>query len=136
MENCLDNDADLFAEIKRQRFNDNEDDVTIDGSSGSDIPDKFAEVYRELFNRCNDEEKIEELKNNINRRIGQNDLGEIDKINSSLIKEALDKIKSKKSDPLYDFSSDFLKNAPDVLHEHLAIVIKAFVTHAHVQKIF
>ena len=80
MENCLDNDADLFAEIKRQRFNDNEDDVTIDGSSGSDIPDKFAEVYKELFNRCNDEEKIEELKNNIDRRIGQMIWGKLIKL--------------------------------------------------------
>ena len=132
VENCLDTDTDLFAEIKRQRVNDNEDDVTIDGSSGSDIPNTFADVYKESFNRCNDEEKVEELKNDIEGRIDQNDLREIEKINSTLIKEALEKIKSNKSDPLFDFSSDFLKNAPDLLHEHLAIVIKAFVTHAHV----
>ena len=56
----------------------------------------------------------------------------MNRINSSTIKEALDKIKSNKSDSLYDFSLDFLKNAPDILHEHLAIVIKAFVLHAHV----
>ena len=132
VENCLDTDTDLFAEIKRQRANFNEDDVTIDGSSGRDIPNKFADVYKELFNRCNDEEKIKDMKNDIEGRIDQSDLREIDKINSTVIKEALDKIKSNKSDPLFDFSSDFLKNAPELLHEHLAIVIKAFVTHAHV----
>ena len=123
---------DIFAEIKRQRCSGNEDDVTIDGSSGQDIPEKFAGVYKELFNRSNDDEKIEQLRLDISRRISQDDFREIDKINSSTIKEALKKIKSNKSDPLYDFSSDFLKNAPDILHEHLAIVIKAFVTHAHV----
>ena len=36
---------DLFGEIKRQRYNGNEDDVTIDDASGSDIPEKFAEIY-------------------------------------------------------------------------------------------
>ena len=122
----------MFGEIKRQRFNGNDDNVTIDGSSGGDIPDKFADVYKELFNRSSDDEKIEELRRNIEGRISQDDVNEIDKINSSTIKEALERIKSNKSDPLYDFSSDFLKNAPDILHEHLAVVIKAFVTHAHV----
>ena len=33
---------------------------------------------------------------------------------------------------MFDFSSDLIKNAPDLLNEHLAIIIKAFVTHADV----
>ena len=132
VENCFENDVDLFGEIKRQRNNENADDVTIDGASGSDVPEKFAEVYKELFNRSKDEDKIEEMKTNINRKINQNDFIEIDRINSSTIKEALEKIKSNKSDPLYDFSSDFLKHAPDILHEHLAVMIKSFISHAHV----
>ena len=44
----------------------------------------------------------------------------------------MNKIKSNKSDPLYEFSSDFLKNVPDTLYDHIALVIKAFVTHGHV----
>ena len=49
IENCVENDTDLFAEIKKQRKNDNEEDVTIDGAAGSNIPNKFGEIYRELF---------------------------------------------------------------------------------------
>ena len=132
VENCLENDMDLFAEIKRQRSNDNEDDVTIDGAAGKDIPGKFAEVYDELYNRCDDDEKVEQIKLDIKSKIGQADLKEVEKINSTVIKEAMDRIKSNKSDPLYEFSSDFLKHAPDILYEHLALVIKSFVMHAHV----
>ena len=133
VENCLDNDMDLFAEIKRQRSNGNEDDVTIDGASGKDIPEKFAEVYNELFNRCSDDdEKVKVMKSEINNKIGAVDMEEISKINSVVINEAIDKIKSNKSDPLYDFSSDFIKHAPDILYEQLAIVIRSFVIHAHV----
>ena len=53
-------------------------------------------------------------------------------MNSVTVKEGIEKIKANKSDPIHDFSSDFLKNAPDILYEHLAIVIKAFVVHEHV----
>ena len=59
---------------------------------------------------------------------------EIDKINSVLIKEALDRIKPNKSDPIFDFTSDFLKNGPDILHEQLALVLKSFFIHGHVTK--
>ena len=38
IENCLDSDADLFEEIKKQRSVGNDDDVTIDGASGQAIP--------------------------------------------------------------------------------------------------
>ena len=48
VENCLEGDADLFKEIKKQRSNTNDDEVTIDGAAGNNIPGKFAEVYKEL----------------------------------------------------------------------------------------
>ena len=119
VENCLDDDMDLFKEIKKQRSNTNEDDVTIDGAAGDDIPEKFAKVYKELYNRSSDDEKVLNMKKQINGQIGQNDLKELDKINSVTIKEAIGKIKSNKTDPLYDISSDFLKHSPDILFEHL-----------------
>ena len=69
IENCLENDGDLFAEIRKQRSNSNEEDVTIDGASGDDIPNKFAGIYKELFNREDDDENIEHLNIKLNRRI-------------------------------------------------------------------
>lgn len=132
IENCLENDTDLFKEIKRQRSNANVDEVTIDGAEGDDIPDKFATIYKELFNRSKDDEKIEAMKVQIEDELGNDDLIEIERINSNTIKEAMDKIKSSKSDSIYDFSSDFLKNGPDILHDHLANILKAFAVHGHV----
>ena len=82
--------------------------------------------------RCNDDEKIAEMKVKLNTSISQADWVEIEKINSVTIKDAIDKIKSNKSDPLHDFSSDFLKHAPDILYEQLAVVIRSFVSHGHV----
>ena len=132
VENCLDGDQDLFKEIKKQRSNNNEDEVTIDGVSGDEIPGKFAEIYKDLYNMSSDEEAISGIRNQIKDKIRQPDIIEVDKINSNVIKEAIGKIKANKTDAIFDFSSDFLKNSPDILYELLATVIKSFVTHGHV----
>ena len=129
-QNCLENDADLFSEIKKQRANNNIEEVTIDGAAGQKIPNKFGEVYRELFNREKDEENVQEVFNSM--KIDEHSLKEVNRINALKVKEAIDKIKPNKSDPIWEFSSDFLKNGPDVLYECLSKIIKAFIIHGHV----
>ena len=57
---------------------------------------------------------------------------ELEKVNSSTIKEAIDKIKGNKSDSMYDFTSDFLKNAPEILFSHLSALLKSFLVHSFV----
>ena len=132
IENCLENDTDLFAEIRKQRSNPNQEDVTIDGAEGNEIPNKFAEIYSELFNREDDEESVESIHTSINHTINADSMAEVMKINSEIVKEAMKKIKPNKSDPIFDFSSDFLKNAPEVLFEHLALILRSFMVHGHV----
>ena len=132
IENCVENDTDLFAEIKKQRKNDNEEDVTIDGAAGSNIPNEFGEIYKELFNREDDDVNIEQLSDQIEGSINESASSELDKINSEKVREAMEKIKPNKSDPIFDFSSDFLKNAPDILYEHLSLILKSFLIHGHV----
>ena len=134
IENCLDDEKDLFREIKKQRGAEVIENVTIDGASGDKIPNKFAGVYRELYNREDDHENLNNILNSVNLNIGQESFAEIEKINSNLVKEALENIKANKSDPIYDFTSDFMKHAPDILFEHLAKVIKSFLIHGHVTK--
>ena len=135
IENCIEGDADLFAEIKKQRKNAADDDVTIDGVAGKDIPGKFANVYSELFNRETDDAEVNKVKVAIEDEIDEDSWNEINKVNSSSIKEALKRIKPDKSDPICNFSSDFLKNSPEVLIYHLEKMIKAFLVHGHVSEV-
>ena len=81
IENCVENDTDLFAEIRRQRSNDNQEDVTIDGAVGKDIPNKFSEIYSELFNREDDENDVLHISGEIERNINADAHKELDKIN-------------------------------------------------------
>ena len=112
-----------------------EDDVTIDGASGKEIPGKFAEVYSELFNRESDDEEVRKVSESIENKIDEESWKEIDKVNSASIKEALNKIKPNKSDPICNFSSDFLKNGPDILLYHLEKMIQSFLIHGHVSEV-
>ena len=67
--------------------------------------------------------------------LGQHAHEEIDKINFRTIKEALSRIKPNKSDPVWDFSSDFLKEGPDILIFHLEKMLKCSLIHGHVSEI-
>ena len=117
---------DLFSEIRRNRVIKNEDEVTIDGASGGDIPDAFVSVYRNIYNKARDDQKVEGILKKVNEMLGETDFLEVQKMNGFTVKEALSKIKSGKKDPIYEFSSDCLKNAPNIFHEYLASLIKAF----------
>jgi hypothetical protein len=135
IENCIDGYTDLFVEIKKQRKNVVEDDVTIDGASGNEIPGKFAEVYSELYNRESDDQEIGNISDVIENEIDEEAWKEIDKVNSASIKEALDKKTPNKSDPICNFSSDFLKNEPEILLYHLQKMIQSFMIHGHVSEV-
>ena len=45
------------------------------------------------------------------------------------------RIKPNKSDPICNFSSDFFKNAPDILIYHLEKIIRTFLVHGHVSEV-
>ena len=134
IENWFEKDTDILEEVKKQRRHDDEEDITIDGVADENIPNRFAEVYQELFNREQDQAIIGDISLEIEANL-RNANTEIDKINFRTIKEALGKIKSNKSDPVWDFSSDFLKEGPDILIYHLEVMIRSFLVHGHVSEI-
>ena len=59
--NCIDTDLDLFAEIKKQRMDKNQDEVTIDGVVGKGISEKFAEIYTKLYNTVEDDDEVKKV---------------------------------------------------------------------------
>ena len=59
---------------------------------------------------------------------------DVKKITPEIIKEASKNIKSGKSDLVWNFSSDFIKNGPNLLFEDLSIVIQAYFIHGHISE--
>ena len=57
---------------------------------------------------------------------------DVNKVTPEVVTEAVSNLKAGKSDPCYSFSSDCFKNAPPVLFDLLAALIRSFLIHGHV----
>ena len=124
----------MFDEIKKLRCSPNTTGNVIVGVS-EDIATHFADIYNNLYNSVDDQEDVQKLYRRINKRVNSCSLHDGSMVTPSIVSEAVDHLKSEKSDPSYDFSSDCLKNAPFVLFEQLATLFRIYLTHGHVSNI-
>ena len=127
----LDPSSDVDIEIKQMRkakesFVNKIDDKT------TDIEEHFAEIYESLYNSVDDCNDVKDVAKIIEAKISGDSSEEVMRVTPDLIKEAVKKVKPNKSDPMYDFTSDCLKNAPDSLFTHLSNILRSYLTHAHV----
>ena len=135
LEACFGNDKlDLFDEIRKIRRCSPTVATTIDGVS-EDVPEHFAGIYKDLYNSVSDGEDIRRIQEVVNNRIAMSSLNEVRKVSSELVKEAVSHLKPGKSDPVFLFGSDCLKNAPTVFYDHLTDVFKCFLIHGHVSSV-
>ena len=128
---CLNGDADLFEEVKKMRKAPEHVANTIDGVT-EDIPGHFSRIYSELYNSTGDADELARLSEEVDSKINFTHINDVEKVTDNIVKEAAKHLKSSKSDPVFDFSSDCLSNGPDVLFSHLAMIIRTFLIHNHV----
>ena len=72
------------------------------------------------------------IENEVHARVNQSHLKDVEKVTPELVKEAAKHLNNNKSDPIYSFTSDCLKNGPDSLFRHLSIALQSFLVHGHV----
>ena len=118
----------IFKEVKQHRGQTKMCSSTIDGTVGSEnIAEHFANIYSELYSKVELDDDFDKLSDDIKAKI--TDTSDISRVNESVVREALKKMKAGKSDTLYDFSSDCLINGPDSLIPHLTNLFKIFISH-------
>ena len=71
----------------------------------------------------------------LNSKIDSESFIEVEKITPAPIKEAISKLKNDKTEPLYHFNSDCMKNAPPILCELLAKLFRMYLIHDHISSI-
>ena len=106
---------------------------SIDGKS-ENVPDHFKNIYSELFNSVNDAENMAQVSQEIASRISSKDLDDIEKVTPDVVKQAAEKLKPGKSDPVYSFSSDCIKVDSDRLAELLSMIFQSYLIHGHVTR--
>ena len=119
----------IFQEIKKFRGKSSNSSSRIDDQVGSTKSNHFATIYRNLSNQVSQEQEINDLWAELNCKISSANIADIDRIDTSLLKIALGRMKCNKSDSLFDFQSDCLINGPPELAQHLVNQLKTFFTH-------
>ena len=133
IEGVSNGNVNIFKEIKKFRVTTKMCSSVVDSQTGSqNISNKFAEIYSNLYSQSDSvDTDLINLKNKTNNDIGDN-TEVIDKINESLIKEAINRMKVEKSDVMFEFSSDCIINAPEEIYTHIANMFKSFLVHGNV----
>ena len=104
----------------------------IDGNVGDkNISNHFSGIYETLFNSVPSDEALNELLKNININISEESLSDVDKISSTLIKDAINHLQKNKSDVSYDWKSDAFIQGAEALCSPLAFLFKSFLIHGH-----
>lgn len=124
----LNGGVNIFTEIKKLRGKSRNVSSTVDGrNSSQDISEHFAQIYQELYQRHELGDEFNDIYQSIDSRIDATLLQDIDKVNTKTVAAALDKLKSSKSDPVFDFNSDCLINSPPELIHHVTNLFKWFL---------
>ena len=130
LNSCINMGGNIFTELKAIRKSVPIIASKMDGNQ--DVKGVFKDKYEALYNSANDEEALMKVLQEVESRVTEASLIEVEKVTPSLVKEAAKKLKPGKSDPMFSFTSDCFKNAGDVLYDKLCTVIQGFLVHGHV----
>ena len=131
LNSCINNDHNIFDEIKRMRRCQQTPATTIDDVT-VDIPNYLLKKYERLHNSVNDESNLFELEEKMNEMIGEENLQYVDQITVDVVKDSIRKLKPAKMDPVMSITSDYLMNSPDRFYQILTAFLKTYIIHGHV----
>ena len=123
----------IFQKIKKFRGVSSSVSSRIDSEVGADnIANHFATIYRELYNRVELGDKIQEISSDIENEVDYHGQLQLDRINEELISKVLKMLKPNKCDALFDTMSDFYIHSPPDLVTHLTALVKLYFSHGTV----
>ena len=128
---CINGNGNIFEEVKKMRRSAPVVANSIDGHTEK-IEEHFKDTYQTLYNCTDDREEMVDLQMEVENNINISHLYDVNKVTATVVKKAMDQLKNNKSDPVFLFSSDCIKNAPGMLSDLLAVIIRSFLLHGHV----
>ena len=135
-EASMQGDVDLLREMKILRGGSDRNSElpdTVDGANGEDeIVEKFKLVYSTLYNSASSQPDMANLKVVVTQLIQSSSVSEVKKVTGAKVKEAVGAMKAMKGDVSGGFTSDALRNAPDILFDQLASVFRSWLFHGTV----
>ena len=129
--------SDLFKEMKKAQGGRHKPGLpeNVGGANGEEeICEKFCSVYSELYNSTGTEDKMNVIKERISAKIGDGASVEVNKISGGVVKTAAVTMKKNKGDVSGSYTSDAIRNAPDIFFDYLASVFRSWLFHGTVTR--
>ena len=128
---CLKGDKDMFKELNKIKNSKSIISSKIDGLDNPDeIADHFAHVYQNIYNREANNQPLQELLDEVQSNCNSDHLKDIELVTERLIRTIVkEKLKSSKTDPEFDLTTDAFKNSPDRLYDYLALMFRTMLIH-------
>ena len=122
----------LIRELKSQRSNYHSGRATKidDFSDHQDIANHFSTKYSHLYNKNGTSADLNILLDNLN--INVDSMSDVDLVSPELVFQAISSINLNKSDNVYNFKSNAIINAADILTNHITILLQSFLIHGYV----
>merc|ERR1711954_486452 len=96
-------------------------DTVIGAEAEQGIAEMFKESYENLFNSAPSGAEMETMKVNLETLIDVAAKDEVNKVTGDIVREAVSKLKPRKTDVSGGYISDALKLAPELLFDQLAV---------------
>ena len=129
---AMEGDAELIREMKTIRKGKTASSCelpdNVAGAVGEEnIAELFRASYEELYNSAPTGNEIQATRAAVEGMISQASKVETDRLTGDVVKDAVARLKSGKTDVNGSYVSDALKNAPDLFYKQLASVFRSWM---------
>ena len=129
--------SDLMNELKKARGGKHTPDLpeNVAGANGEEeICEKFRSVYSELYNSAGSGDEMNTIKQRVEASVCEQSWDKVSKVTSEVVKLAAVTMKKSKGDVTGSYTSDAIRNAPDLLFDRLASVFRSWLCHGTVTR--
>ena len=135
---CLNNKIeDIFSELKAMRNKGGHISKVIDGKNKQpEIAEHFKEMYQEIYNIHDDTAEFNRIKILNSNKINNTDLNIVNRITPAIVQKSIENFHNGKNDSFYEWRSDALKHAKELVATPLADLLKSMIIHGHIPPMF
>ena len=135
---CLNNKIeDIFSELKAMRNKGGHISKVNDGKNKQlEIAEHFKEMYQEIYNIHDDTAEFNRIKILNSNKINNTDLNIVNRITPAIVQKSIENFHNGKNDSFYEWRSDALKHAKELVATPLADLLKSMIIHGHIPPMF
>ena len=128
--NLLQGGSNLFQEIRKFRGIASTFSSRIDEEVGAhNISKHFANIYENLYNKVELGAEFNQICERIQSGVNDHSEAQLQRFSEDVIKDALNLMKAKKNDAIFNITSDFYLNGPPELIPHLTNLVRLYLSH-------